>query len=431
MSPPVYSLRPEVWNYSNSVGQLVSWSPQDGDNIAAALMDLTDDRWRIADRLFDFALDMTPAKRRAYLDEACGDDAELRELVERLLGDAETEVSHITPGGGLGGPLWNGLAHELHPEQETPLGTRLGRYEIVRELGRGGMAEVFLAKAHDQASPRWVALKIIRLGFDTDELLGRFDRERQILDRIRHPNIAQLYEGGAGPDGRPYLAMEYVEGHSIERYADAVTLSVEERLRLFVQVSRAVEHAHGNRVIHRDIKPSNILVTSQGQVKLLDFGIARLLEGADLSQGAMPLTQSHSRLMTPAYASPELIQSARVTVASDIYQLGLLLYLLLTGRWPYPVFRRPPGDVVGMVCYREARPPSDAVADPNASRPPEGGTETPDNLAAARHSSAPRLHLTLAGRLDKIVLGALKKDPADRYRTVGQFIDDIEGYLAS
>jgi serine/threonine-protein kinase len=392
-------------------------------------MDLPNDRWRIADHLFDAALDMRPDQRKVYLDQECQDDFELRELVERLLGDAETSIAHITPGGGLESPLWEGLATEFNPKCETPAGTKVGRYEIVREVGRGGMAEVFLAEAHDRTPPRWVALKIIRMGFDTEELLQRFDRERQILDRAHHPNIARLYEAGVCSDGRPFLAMEFVKGQSIELYADTATLSINNRLRLFLQVSQAVEYAHRNHVIHRDIKPSNILVTANRRVKLLDFGIARLLDGAEMSLGAVPLTLSHSRLMTPAYASPELIQSARVSVSSDIYQLGLLFYLLLTGRWPYPVFKRHPGDVVNMVCHQEARPPSETVTDPDAPRPPEGGAETLDELAAHRHSDTAQLHLALTGPLDEIALKILMKNPADRYTSVGQIIADIEGYL--
>ena len=392
-------------------------------------MDLTDHRWRRADELFDKALDLPSAQRSSYLDDACGNDQELRKLVEKLLADAETSVSQLTPGGGLEGPLWDGLAFELGSGSHGLVGETVGPYEVVREIGRGGMAEVFLAQAKDGRKPDWVALKVLRLGADTDELLQRFERERQILDRAQHPHIAQLLEGGVCGDGRPFLAMEFVEGKSIDRFSDDQALDLSARLRLFLQVAQAVEYAHRSHVIHRDIKPSNILVTAAGRVKLLDFGIARLLEGADVSHAAIPLTQSHSRLMTPAYASPELIRSARVTIASDIYQLGLLLFLLLTGRWPYPVFKRHPGDVVQMVCRQEAIPPSEAVVDPDAPRPPEGGTETPDDLAATRRSSVGKLHLALSGQLDGIVLKALRKEPSQRYSTIGQWIDEISAYL--
>jgi serine/threonine-protein kinase len=291
------------------------------------------------------------------------------------------------------------------------------------------MAEVYLGEARDGEEPRIAALKIIRHAAHTEELLQRFQRERRILDRIRHRNIARFYGGGMSEDGRPYLAMEYVEGRTIERYCDEEKLPITERLRLFLQVTQAVDLAHSHQVIHRDIKPSNILVTAEGMVKLLDFGIARLLEGSEVSSVVVPLTMSNSRLMTPAYASPELIQSARVEAGSDIYQLGLLLYLLLTGRWPYPVFRRPPGDVVRRVCRQEPLTPSDAVIDPDAPRPPEGGTETPEDLAALRATTPARLHLALSGRLDGILLRALAKAPGDRFASVAGMMGAIEGFV--
>ncbi len=394
-----------------------------------------DERRIHADRLFDAALDLAPAERAAYLERACAGDGELRALVDRLLAAAEIEETQLMPGGGMQGPLWDGLMADLEggesepvKDETTPIGTVIGRYRLVREIGRGGMAVVYLAERADGQFQHQVALKRIQPGFDTDEVIQRFDQERQILALTHHPNIAQLLDGGVGPRGRPYFVMEYVEGRPIERYCDEERLSVPERLDLFLQVARAVDYAHRNLVVHRDLKPSNILVDADGHAKLLDFGIAKLLD-AEATPGATPVTRTHGLLMTPVYASPEQVRGQPVTTASDIYQLGLLLYQLLTGRWPYHLSEHQPIAVVRAICEDDPTRPSTALASRDAP-PSEEEPPTVEAIGAARRTSASRLKRQLAGDLDNIALMALRKEPERRYGAVAQLIDDVESYLA-
>ncbi len=391
-----------------------------------------DDRRLRADQLFDAALDLEGKARAAYLDRACDGDAELRRLVERLIASAEIEETEILPGGGMQGPLWDGLVEAIESvrddEDATPAGTVIGRYRIVRELGRGGMAVVYSAERADGQFEQQVALKRIRSGIGTEQVIRRFDQERQILALARHPNIAQLLDGGLGPDGRPYFVMEYVEGRPIDRYCDEERLSVTERLELFLQVARAVGYAHRNLVVHRDIKPSNILVSADGHVKLLDFGIAKLLD-AGAAPGEVPVTRSFDRLMTPIYASPEQLRGRAVTTASDIYQLGLLLYQLLTGRWPYDLSDQQPVAVARAICEAEPTRPSSAL-DTAGTAPAQEERPTPEAISAARRTSPARLGRQLAGDLDRIVLTALRKEPERRYGAVEQLIDDLERFLA-
>ncbi|MEM7349567.1 MAG: serine/threonine-protein kinase [Acidobacteriota bacterium] len=401
-----------------------------------------DERRIRANRLFDVVLDMQAEERSLYLAEECGDDAELRRLVERLVEGAlddtavmpgDTGSGEILPGGGMGGPLWDGLVEELEgedreEEEDSPQGLVIGRYRLVKEVGRGGMAVVYLAERADGQFQQQVALKRIRRGSGTDEAILRFDQERQILALAHHPNIAQLLDGGVGPEGRPYFVMEYVEGRPIDRYCDEERLSVPKRLELFLQVARAVGYAHRNLVVHRDIKPSNILVDESGHAKLLDFGIAKVLD-AESTPGETPHTRSHTRLMTPVYASPEQIQGQPVTTASDIYQLGLLLYELLSGRWPYHLTESRPIAVARAIIEDQPTRPSTALSDTTSSRVTDDH-QTPEAISEARRTSAPKLRRLLAGDLDNITLTALRKEPERRYGAVAQLIDDVEGYLA-
>ena len=394
-----------------------------------------DERRIRADRLFDVALDLRPEEREPYLARECGGDAELRRLVERLLAGAELDETkvmpgEIQPGGGMNGPLWDGLVEELEEEdsqEEAPQGLVVGRYRLVRELGRGGMAVVYLAERADGQFEQQVALKRIRRGSGTEEAILRFDQERQILALAHHPNIAQLIDGGVGPDGRPYFVMEYVEGRPIDRYCDEERLSLVKRLNLFLQVARAVDYAHRNLVVHRDIKPSNILVDATGHAKLLDFGIAKVLD-ADSTPGETPHTRSHTHLMTPVYASPEQIQGQPVTTASDIYQLGLLLYELVSGRWPYHLAEHRPIAVARAIIEDEPTRPSSALADATSSRV-EDDHATAETISTARRTSATKLKRALAGDLDNIALAALRKEPDRRFGAVAQLIDDVESFL--
>ena len=378
-----------------------------------------------ADRIFAAALEVPTAQRAALLSRECGQEPELLALVERLLAGAEGEDDLIT-GGGLAGPLWQRLAANLVDEVDL-VGSVVERYRVVREIGRGGMAVVYLAERADSQFDQQVALKLIKRGTDTDEVVHRFRQERQIMARTQHPNIARLLDGGSTRDGRPYFVMEHVVGRRIDHYCDEERLTVRQRLELFLDVARAVAHAHRNLVVHRDIKPSNIMVTDEGEVKLLDFGIAKFLNPED----PIELTRSQMRLMTPAYASPEQVRGVPVTTASDIYQLGLLLYLLITGRSPY---RESPDDSENLArAIREVPPtrPSTVIAAPRPiTQALEDEGTTADEICEQRQTTPVRLRRELGGDIDNIVLMTLRKEPERRYASTAQLIDDIERYLA-
>ncbi len=377
-----------------------------------------------ADQLFDEALNLSPGERPAFLAAACGEDQELRALLDRLLAATQADDMVLAPGGGASGPLLDQLVDELDSVDSTSPGTLVGRYRVVRELGRGGMAVVYLAERADGQFSQKVALKLIKRGIDTDDVVRRFDLERQILALAGHPNIARLLDGGVGPDGLPFFAMEYVEGQPIDQYCDRLQLTVKARLQLFLQIAQAVGYAHRNLVVHRDIKPSNILVDQEGQAKLLDFGIAKLLD----PEAATHLTRTDTRLMTPMFASPEQVRGGQVTTASDVYQLGLLLYMLLTGCWPYPVAESEALAVARAIAQAEPSRPSTVITRKEMHRPGESEIDSAA-ISEARSTTLLRLQRELAGDLDRILLMALRKEPERRYGSVAQLIDDIERYL--
>ncbi|HKG93212.1 MAG TPA: serine/threonine-protein kinase [Gemmatimonadaceae bacterium] len=294
-------------------------------------------------------------------------------------------------------------------------GRHIGPYRVQRELGRGGMGVVYLAERDDGQYRRRVAVKVLRAGPDADELHQRFVAERQILASLSHPNIAQLLDGGLSDGQLPYLVIEYVDGLPITEYCDRHHLDVEARLRLFRDVCAAVHHAHQNLVLHRDLKPGNVLVTGAGQAKLLDFGIAKLLN-PNLGGSEQPLTRTAFRLMTPAYASPEQVRGDSLTTASDVYALGLLLYELLTGQKAHRITTDAPRVVYEVVCERESERPSAAVARDDAA-------------AAARDTTRERLARRLRGDLDAIVAMALRKEPGRRYGSAELFAADVGRYL--
>ncbi|HET9317803.1 MAG TPA: serine/threonine-protein kinase, partial [Vicinamibacteria bacterium] len=375
-----------------------------------------DGSWETADRIFDAALDRPAAERAAFLDEACAGDDALRALVERLLAEAETLDAFLAPAGALGGAVARSLT--ASDDGDAPAaGTSVGRYRLGPELGRGGMAVVYLAERADGLFDQKVAVKLVKRGSDTDEVLRRFEQERRILASLTHPGIARLLDGGAAADGRPYFAMEHVEGRPIDAWCDERRLGIAARLRLFVRVARAVEHAHHNLVVHRDLKPSNILVTPEGHPKLLDFGIAKLLEDA----GASDITASDVRVLTPAYASPEQIRGEPVSTASDVYQLGLLLYILLTGVHPYRGARDSAAALIRAILDEDPPRPSLAAAG--------GDGRSAHEAALARGLTPEKLRRALAGDLDTIVVTALRKDAGQRYGDVGQLVDDVERHL--
>lgn len=344
--------------------------------------------------LFERAVEAPPDGRAAVLEALCPDPA-ARARVQALL-DAHDRAGD----GFLDRP-----AVVLAAAAIGRSGRRLGAYQIERELGRGGMGAVYLAQRADDTYAKLVAIKIVAAPLGDEALVRRFRRERQILAQLEHPQIARLIDGGTTDDGLPYLVMEFVEGVRIDEYCRRQGLALADRLRLFRRVCDAVQYAHTHLVVHRDLKPQNILVAADGEPKLLDFGIAALL--SDDGDGAAVMTQTGQTAMTPDYASPEQVRGDRVTAASDVYSLGVVLYELLTGSRPHALAGMRPDEI-----YR-------VLNDTDASRP---------SLAASRAGDEP-LSRRLRGDLDAIVLAALRKDPLRRYASVAQFADDIQRYL--
>jgi len=363
-----------------------------------------------ADEIFVQALEVPPEERTTLVARACDGDDRLREEVQSLLGAADDMDQNF-----LETPLLP--VHESSPLSGLDTGDRVGPYRLAEELGRGGMGRVFKAVRDDAQFDQEVALKVLKRGLDTDEIVQRFLHERQILARLHHPNIAALMDGGTTPDGLPYFVMERVHGVAIHRYCDQHRLSIRQRLELFLKVCDAVQFAHRNLVVHRDLKPGNILVSEEGEPKLLDFGIAKLLE-SDQS----PLTSAGMRPMTPEYASPEQILGHPITTASDVYSLGGLLYELLSGRHPFPPGERKGPSLLQWVCHGETEPLS-RVLDRS------GEKIDADAVSAARSTEPRPLRRRLSGDLDAIVLKALAKDPQRRYGSVQALAEDIRRHL--
>lgn len=369
------------------------------------------------DALFEELLELAEGEEReARLRAVRAEEPELEASLRRLLRHAEDPPASPLDGGLAG--LWErpGDPRDLG-ESAGPAPQMVGPWRLVREVGRGGMGTVYLGHRDDGEFHQEAAIKLVRAGVEDREILRRFELERQILAELRHPNIAQLLDGGRTAEGHPYFAMEYVRGRAIDRYCDEGRLTVPERLELFCQVAKAVEHAHRRLVIHRDLKPSNIVVTDEGQVKLLDFGIAKLL--GSRPRDAQPMTATVLRVLTPEYASPEQIRGEVITTSSDVYQLGLLLYELLTGQRVQRLRSRTMGELERSVLEDEPTRPSQWVtsvrADPSA--------------AWSRRTQPEALARKLDGDLDNLVMLALRKEPERRYASVSQLRDDIERHL--
>jgi len=372
------------------------------------------DRHATIDAVFDDALDVPKEQRAAWLQARCGDDDTLRREVELLL------AAHDRLDNPLDIPA---AAHLLAMTPDPARGRRIGPYRVLRELGRGGMGVVYLAERDDGQFRRRVAVKVLRASGDADELHQRFLAERQILASLNHSHIAQLLDGGVSDGQLPYLVIEYVDGQPITEYCDRERLDVPARLRLFQEVCAAVHHAHQNLVLHRDLKPGNVLVTSEGSVKLLDFGIAKLLNPS-LAGVEQPVTRTAFRVMTPAYASPEQMRGDSLTTASDVYALGLLLYELLAGRPAHRITTNSPREIQEIVCDRDPERPSDCAVSADA----DGGA-TKAERAAARGTTPERLRRQLRGDLDAIAAMALRKEPGRRYGSAELMAEDVGRYL--
>ena len=375
-------------------------------------------RWQRVKQVFAVARQQRGRARDEYLASACEGDADLRGEVESLLGhDDALETDFLAPPHpGLVAPL---VARDIHDDVD---GRLVGPWRLTGHIADGGMGTVYRARRADDAYDQTVAVKVIRAGLESEGALHRFARERQALAALEHPNIARLIDGGTTADGVPYVVMEYVDGRPIDRYCDDARLTIAQRLMLYRDVCLAVAYAHSHLIVHRDIKPDNILVSTDGLVKLVDFGVAKLLDEDDGRQ-----TRHTTRAMTPAFASPEQMAGRGVTTATDIYSLGVVLYELLCGRRPHGTSGTGERDVESVMRGDDARPPSTGVEDgPPDRRPPAPGPgPRTEDAAAARATTAAGLRRALEGDLDAIVAKALRHDPRERYATADALAEDL------
>jgi serine/threonine-protein kinase len=346
------------------------------------------EHWLELDDLFQRAAELDASRRAAFLDEACSGNTELRNELEALLASVDKTL------GWLKAPVDN-AAREL-----AFVGRRVGSYVLLRLLGEGGMARVFLAARADEHYQQLVAVKLMHdETWRSEAMVGRFQAERQILANLNHPNIARLLDGGITSDGIPYLVMEYINGSPIGEYCRDNDVSLTRKLELFLQICSAVEYAHKNLVVHRDIKPGNVMIDEDGAPKLVDFGIAKLLEG---NGGAT--TELTARFLTPEYASPEQVRGESITTATDVYGLGALLYHLLSGRHPFAEECGNPIQIMRRICESDPPPPSALVSDGSPRR-------------------------ERSGDLDRIVLMAMRKEPERRYPSAAALASDLSSHL--
>jgi tetratricopeptide (TPR) repeat protein/tRNA A-37 threonylcarbamoyl transferase component Bud32 len=354
---------------------------------------MTPDRWERVKLAVADALERRPDERTEFVAAVCADDTELRREVESILKQSADTLERCAEK--ISAPA---------PQDDPILGARLGAYEVLSQIGRGGMGAVYLAKRADEQFKKEVAIKLLKRGTDTDEVLRRFRAERQILARLEHPNIARLIDAGTTAEGLPYFVMEYVQGVPITDFSNFHGLGLTRRIHLFLKVCEAIQFAHRNLVVHRDLKPGNILVTSEGEPKLLDFGIAKLLAG---EEDAMLVTIENRQRLTPGYASPEQVRGEPITTLSDVYSLGALLHHLLAGESPHR-FHSPhpsPTELLQVI----------------------GEQETPNASAVAKTTEGQR---ELRGDLDNILQKALSKEPERRYSGVSALAEDLRRYLA-
>lgn len=376
-------------------------------------------RWQQIEEIFQTAVDLPAQDREAYLLNICGSDIELLAEVQGLL--AADEKPHSI----LGGLAVDALAIS---ETESWFGKQIGVYRVTGEIGVGGMGVVLAAERADGEFSQQVAIKLVKRGMDSDEIIKRFQRERQILARLKHPNIAMLLGGGVTADGRPYFVMEYVDGVPIDAYCDQRILTIDDRLQLFLKVCDTVAFAQRSLVVHRDLKPSNILVTINGEVKLLDFGIAKVISSDSELADHPALTKTGMRIMTPEYASPEQISGDPVTTASDVYSLGVILYRLLTGSSPHQGSGRHPAQLDRTLETTDPKRPSQSVSAESAltRKRPDSAKDT----ASKRRTDTRQLRRRLTGDLDNICLKALRHDADRRYHSAEHLYDDIRRHLA-
>ncbi|HEX7770656.1 MAG TPA: serine/threonine-protein kinase, partial [Dokdonella sp.] len=380
---------------------------------------MTPAEWQRARALFEAAVERPQAERHAFVIDACAaGGSSVATIRDRVLAMLVADDAATRGDAGLAEVAPDLFAQfDDDPgvdDRQALIGTRVGPWKLVRQLGHGGMGAVYLAERVAEDFEQRAAIKLVRPGWDAGDMQRRFREERRILAGLDHPQIAHLIDGGETADGKPYLVMEYVDGQPLCVHCDARRLSIAERLQLFLAVCAGVAHAHRNLVVHRDIKPSNILVSATGEVKLLDFGIARLLEhGADATGTAL-------RLFTPEYAAPEQIRGDPITTSADVYALGLVLFELLTGGRPYDhAAATASGRQLAILTREPIRPSQLAQSRDVGAR----------GLAAMRQLEPRQLGARLQGDLDAIVLKALRKEPQQRYASVEALADDLRRHL--
>ena len=373
-------------------------------------------RWQRIREIFEAAVELPPRERDPYIKKVCeGDTALFEELMAMLEAD------------GTGHRLLDQPVREtVDPFFQTDLtGRRFGRFRIIREIGSGGMGAVYLAERADGQYEQQVALKLIKPGLHSGDLVRRFEHERQILARLEHPNIARLLDGGISDEGTPYFVMEYVSGLPIDRYCNQNRLTIEERVRLFITVCQAVQFAHYNLVIHRDLKPGNIFITDDGTVKLLDFGIAKVFSE---EQELPALTRTGNYALTPEFAAPEQIRNQHITTATDVYALGLILFELLCGQRPFEFDSTSLLEMERIIETTDPPRPSSMIKKRMAGKEK---TLIGEAISASeqRQTSPERLFRKLRGDLDTICLMALNREPARRYGSAELFMQDLDRFL--
>jgi eukaryotic-like serine/threonine-protein kinase len=364
-------------------------------------------KWSEIKRVFSEAVDLAPEKRKVFLAENCPDEEIHAEVCKLIASDGESE----TISGGFFTP------REISPPKQ------IANYKILEELGSGGMGTVFLAVREDLQ--KQVALKVVKYEFSSKEIKRRFENEGKILAQLEHQNIARLFDGGTTNDGLPYFVMEYVAGDDLLVYCNENQLNIEERLKIFRKICAAVSYAHGKLIVHRDIKPSNIIVTSDGEPKLLDFGISKLLDENSLGETG---TATAFGMLTPNYASPEQFRGETVGTSTDIYSLGVILYELLTGKLPYKIREKRIDEIARAVCEIEPTAPSRSINAESGKRNAEYKTAS-SPVIENNQRSASSIQRSLRGDLDNIILKTLRKEPERRYSSVEQFSEDIRRYL--
>ncbi|WP_138430470.1 serine/threonine-protein kinase [Fodinibius saliphilus] len=374
-------------------------------------------QWEKVNKIVDTALELDKKERTTYIEENCKNDNKLKQHVTQLLAaieESETEDFLATPATYI-----DEMAGELTATDATAssmVGQHIGNYHLDELIGHGGMGSVFKGRRADGAYEKEIAIKILRRGMDTPSNIARFKRERNILANLEHPNIARLLDGGLTEEGLPYLVMEYVDGTPLLEYCNQNNLTIEERLELFEQVCFAVQHAHQNAIIHRDLKPSNILVNNEGKVKVLDFGIAKLIR-AESSEGVTFQTRTGARMLTVGYSSPEQLEGQAITTATDAYVLGILLFELLADVHPFEMDDKNLVEIEKQVREKRPKNPSDKYAQLSSTEKKK--------IAQYRSTDTAKLTSLLTGDLDAIVMKALRKEPGHRYSSAEQLLEDL------